>query len=125
MSNTKFTNEHEWVEVEGNIATIGITNFAQEQLGDIVFVELPAVDDEISQGDEASVIESVKAAGEVKSPVSGVVTEVNEGLDTQPDLLNSEAEGDGWIFKVQLSDESELESLMDKEAYDDLLSSLE
>lgn len=114
---TKFTTDHEWVSIEGKTATVGITVFAQEQLGDIVFVELPDIDDEITKGDQVSVVESVKAAGEVKSPVSGTVTQVNDALDGQPELVNESAEENGWIYKLDLTDESELNDLMDFEAY--------
>ncbi|MCK5296636.1 MAG: glycine cleavage system protein GcvH [Alphaproteobacteria bacterium] len=113
----KFTEAHEWIEVENGVGKIGITDFAQGQLGDIVFVELPEVDDEKSKGDEIAVVESVKAASEIYSPVSGEVIEINESLDDNPAMLNSSPEADGWIFKIKLSDESELENLMDKDAY--------
>ena len=106
----KFTDDHEWIRVEGSIGTVGITDFAQDALGDIVFVAV---------GDEAAVIESVKAAGEVKSPVSGEVIEVNQALVDQPNLLNSAAESEGWVYKVQLADTAELDGLMDEAAYRD------
>lgn len=113
----KFTEAHEWIEVENGVGKIGITDFAQGQLGDIVFVELPEVDDEKSKGDEIAVVESVKAASEIYSPVSGEIVEVNENLDDNPAMLNSSPEVDGWIFKIKLADESELDALMDKDAY--------
>ena len=114
----KFTNDHEWVDVDGDTATVGITNYAQEQLGDIVFVELPDVGDTMDQGDETGVIESVKAASEVYAPVSGEITEINGDLTDYPALANSSAEADGWMYKIKLSDTGQLDDLMDKGAYD-------
>lgn len=112
-----FTDEHEWVDVEGETATVGITDYAQEQLGDIVFVETPEAGAELSQGDDAAVVESVKAASDVYAAVSGTVIEVNEALEDEPALVNSSAEEDGWFFRVTLSDKSELDDLMDEKAY--------
>jgi glycine cleavage system H protein len=111
-----FTDEHEWVEVEGDTATVGITDYAQEQLGDIVFVEVPEVGTELEQGDDAAVVESVKAASDVYA-VSGEVIEVNEALEDEPGLVNSSAEEDGWFFRLTLSDKDELGDLMDEKAY--------
>ena len=120
----KYTEDHEWVRIEADgSGTVGITEYAQEQLGDLVFVELPDLDD-ITQGDEAAVVESVKAAGEVKSPVSGTITAVNEDLNDEPSKVNAEPMGDGWIFKLKLSDESELDGLMDEDAYQEYVDSL-
>jgi glycine cleavage system H protein len=112
-----FTDEHEWVDVEGDTATVGITDYAQEQLGDIVFVEVPDVGTELSQGDDAAVVESVKAASDVYAAVSGEVIEVNEALEDEPGLVNSSAEEDGWFFRITLSDKDELDDLMDEKAY--------
>ena len=112
-----FTDEHEWVDVEGDTATIGITEYAQEQLGDIVFVEPPEVGANLSQGDDAAVVESVKAASDVYAAVSGEVLEVNDALEEEPALVNSSAEEDGWFFRMTLSDKSELDDLMDEKAY--------
>tara|TARA_R110000824_G_scaffold32788_7_gene105662 strand:- start:3107 stop:3478 length:372 start_codon:yes stop_codon:yes gene_type:complete len=112
-----FTDEHEWVEVEGDTATVGITDYAQEQLGDIVFVEVPEVGTELEQGDDAAVVESVKAASDVYAAVSGEVIEVNEALEDEPGLVNSSAEEDGWFFRITLSDKDELSDLMDEKAY--------
>ena len=120
-----FTDEHEWIEVEGTLATIGITDHAQQQLGDIVFVELPAVGSAVAKGGEAAVVESVKAASDVFSPVSGTVGEVNSALEEDPALANSEAESSGWFFKVEMSDVAELENLMDKNAYSALIAELD
>jgi len=113
----KYTEDHEWVRVEGDTGTIGISDYAQEQLGDVVFVELPALGKSIAKGDEAAVVESVKAASEVYSPVEGEVTAVNDALNDNPGLINSDAMGDGWFVKLKLADPSQLEGLMDEDAY--------
>jgi glycine cleavage system H protein len=112
-----FTEEHEWIDVEGEIATVGITDYAQEQLGDIVFVELPAEGATFDKGDDAAVVESVKAASDVFAPVSGEVVEANGALEDEPALVNSDPEEDGWFFKLRLTDTSELEGLMTEAAY--------
>ncbi|VAW05620.1 Glycine cleavage system H protein [hydrothermal vent metagenome] len=112
-----FTEEHEWVDVEGETATVGITDYAQEQLGDIVFVDTPEVGAELLQGDDAAVVESVKAASDVYAAISGTVVEVNDALEDEPALVNSSAEEDGWFFRATLSDKSELDDLMDAKAY--------
>ena len=117
MSGLQYSDEHEWVIVEGDIATIGISDYAQEQLGDVVFVELPEVGKSVSRGDEIAVVESVKAASEIYSPVSGEVVEVNEALADEPDTINESAEADGWFFKMKLSDPKETGELMDAAAY--------
>lgn len=114
----KYSKDHEWVIVENGIATIGITNHAQEQLGDVVFIELPAVGKSVKKDEQAAVVESVKAASEVYAPVSGEVVDVNKELEGDPALVNRDAEGDAWFMKVRLSDASELDGLMDKAAYD-------
>ena len=117
-SELKYATSHEWVRNDGNgVVTIGITEHAQELLGDMVFVELPDVDDEISVGDDVAVAESVKAASDIYAPVSGKVIAVNEDLDDSPELVNSDAFGEGWLFKVQLDDEAELSALLDAEGY--------
>jgi glycine cleavage system H protein len=113
----RFSKDHEWVKVEGGVATVGITNYAQEQLGDVVFVELPAVGKKVKQGDEAAVVESVKAASEVYAPVAGEVTGVNAALAEKPGLVNEDAEGQGWFFKMKLDDPKQLDGLMDAAAY--------
>ncbi|MGE5952488.1 MAG: glycine cleavage system protein GcvH [Qipengyuania vulgaris] len=112
-----FTDEHEWIDLEGDTATVGITDFAQGQLGDIVFVELPEVGTMVEKGKDAAVVESVKAASDVYAPLSGEVVEVNEGLEEDPALVNSSPEEDGWFFKMTVSDKSELDGLMDDKAY--------
>lgn len=113
---------HEWVKVEGNIATVGITDYAQSQLGNVVYVDMPEVDDEVSQGEEFGAVESVKAASDLISPISGNVVEINEVLKNQPELINQDAFGN-WIMKVEISDESELENLLDAAAYTNLTNS--
>ena len=113
----RFSKDHEWVRVEGGIATVGISVYAQEQLGDVVFVELPAVGKKVKQGDEAAVVESVKAASEVYAPVSGEVTEVNSALADTPALVNEDAEGKGWFMKIRLAEPKEVDGLMDAAAY--------
>lgn len=117
MSKIYYSEDHEWIEVEGDVGTVGVTDFAQEQLGDVVFVETPEVGGALDQGDEAGVVESVKAASEVYSPVSGEVTEVNEELADNPGLVNEEPEDGAWFFKIKLSDPAELDDLMDAAAY--------
>ncbi len=112
-----FTKEHEWISVEGDTATVGITDFAQAQLGDVVFVEVPAAGTQVAKGNEAAVVESVKAASDVYAPVSGEVVEGNSALEGDPSLVNSAPESDGWFFKLRLSDLSELDGLMDRDAY--------
>ena len=113
-----FTEDHECVELDGEIGTVGITEYAQEQLGDIVFVDTPEEGKELTKGDEAAVVESVKAASDVYSPVSGTVIEGNAALADSPALVNEDAEGEGWFFKITLSDPSEVEAMMDEVAYE-------
>jgi glycine cleavage system H protein len=113
-----FTEDHEWVDVDGDIGTVGISEYAQSQLGDIVFVDVPEDGKALTKGDEAAVVESVKAASDVYSPVSGTVLEGNSALGDTPGLVNEDAEGDGWFFKLTLSDPSEVEDLMDEAAYE-------
>jgi len=124
MSDMKFTEDHEWVRVEGNVATVGITDYAQQQLGDVVFVEVPEEGKEVAQGDEAAVVESVKAASDVFAPVSGVIAEANQDLDAEPGKVNEDPEGEGWFFKITLSDPSELDEFMDEDAYRAFVSKL-
>ena len=112
-----FSKDHEWIEINGDIGTVGITDYAQAQLGDITFVELPEVGSSVSKGDSVSVVDSVKAASDVYTPVSGEVTEVNDALGDAPETVNADAAGSGWLFKVKLSDPGELDALMDEAAY--------
>ncbi len=112
-----FTKDHEWIAVEGDEATVGITDYAQSQLGDITFVEVPAAGSEVGKGDSASVVDSVKAASDVYAPVSGTVTVANAALEEQPELVNTDPEGEGWLWKMTLSDPSELDALMDEAGY--------
>ena len=121
----KFTEDHEWIDFENGVATIGITDFAQKALGDVVFVELPEVGATYATGDEAAVVESVKAASEVYAPVSGEIVAVNHALEATPALVNTAAMDGGWFFKMKLEDEGELEDLMDEDAYTDFLASLD
>ena len=112
-----YTKDHEWVRVDGDTGTVGITDFAQGQLGDIVFVEVPEAGRQVEQGGDAAVVESVKAASDVYAPVSGEVVEGNAALADTPDLVNTDPEGEGWFFKLRLSDTSQLDGLMDADAY--------
>jgi len=112
-----FTDEHEWIDVEGESATVGITDYAQEQLGDIVFVELPSVGSMLDKGGDAAVVESVKAASDVYSPITGEVTEANGALEDDPALVNTSPEEEGWFFRMTIGDASQLEGLMDDAAY--------
>ena len=117
MSILRYTDDHEWARLEGDTVTVGITAFAQDQLGELVFVELPTIGGAVTRGDEAAVIESVKAAGEVKSPVGGTIMEINESLVDTPEKVNDDPMGEGWIYKVAITDPTEWESLMDEAAY--------
>jgi glycine cleavage system H protein len=117
---TKFTPEHEYIRIEGSTGVVGITPYAQEALGDIVFVDLPAVGKVLKKGDEAAVVESVKAASEIYAPVSGEVTEVNSALSGEPGLINSDPEAGGWIYKIAIADAGEIDGLLDDAAYADL-----
>lgn len=112
-----FTDEHEWIEVDGDTATVGITDYAQSQLGDIVFVEVPDEGAVLTKGQEAAVVESVKAASDVYAPIGGTVVSGNQNLEEDPALVNSDAEGQGWFFKLTIADKSELDGLMDEAAY--------
>ena len=125
MSDIRYSEEHEWVVVDGDVGTVGISDYAQGALGDVVFVELPEGGATIGQGDEVGVIESVKAASELYTPVSGDVAEVNAAIEDDPSLVNTDPTGDGWLFKIKLSDASELEGLMNEEAYNKFLEGLD
>jgi glycine cleavage system H protein len=113
----KFTTDHEWIRLDGEVATVGITNFAQDKLGDLVFVELPSVGARFKKGAAAATVESVKAASDVYAPVSGEVTEVNAKVGAEPALVNSAPTGDGWLFKLKIADVKELDGLLDEQAY--------
>lgn len=117
----KYTKEHEWIKVDGNIGTIGITDFAQGELGDVVYVDIPEDDAEVSLGDTFGTIEAVKTVADMYAPVSGKITEVNEALNDAPETVNSDPYGDGWIVKIELSNTDELNELMDADAYKELL----
>ena len=126
MQGLKHTEDHEWIRVEDDgTVTVGITDYAQDQLGEIVFVELPEVGADITQGDECAVIESVKAAGELKSPIDGTVVSVNETLGDAPETINSDPTGAGWIMRVQPSDTGQLDDLMDEDAYIEFIKTLD
>lgn len=117
----RYTKTHEWVKFDGKIATVGITDFAQDQLSDLTYVELPTPGDSFSAQEEVAVVESVKAASDVYAPLSGTITDVNKALIEKPELINTDPYGEGWIFKLQLDDQSELESLLDVDSYEQLM----
>jgi len=120
-----FTEEHEWIDVEGDTATVGITDYAQAQLGDIVFVEIPSPGTDVAKGKEAAVVESVKAPSDIYSPVSGKVAEANAAIEDDPAMVNEDAEGTGWFFKVTIADAGELDGLMDEASYRDFVAGLD
>lgn len=124
MTNLRFTNDHEWIRVEGDTAVIGITDYAQQQLGDVVFVELPEIGRALERGKDAAVVESVKAASEVYAPIDGEVIEINTLLLDQPDTVNSDPQGKGWFFKVKLGDTAQLDALLDETAYNNMIQEL-
>jgi glycine cleavage system H protein len=117
MTSLRFTTDHEWIRLEGDLAVVGITDYAQSQLGDVVYVELPAIGRRVEKGKEAAVVESVKAASEVYAPVSGEVAEVNEAIAADPANVNADPMGDGWFIKLRVADPKELDELLDEEAY--------
>lgn len=125
MSDLKFSKDHEWLRVAGDTATIGISDYAQEQLGDVVYVELPEIGQKFSAGAQAAVVESVKAASEIYAPASGEVVEVNNALDDNPALVNSDSTGQGWFIKLKLDNPTELEALMDDNSYQEFIAGLE
>jgi glycine cleavage system H protein len=120
----RYTKDHEWVVLDGDIATVGITDHAQEQLGDLVHVELPELEREVAEGESCAVVESVKAASDVYSPLPGKVVEINETIIEDPAIVNSDAEGEGWFFRIELEDPGVFEKLMDQDAYDEYLETL-
>ncbi len=125
MSDVRYTEEHEWIRVEGGVCVIGITDYAQDQLGDVVYVELPEVGRRLEKAAEAAVVESVKAASEIYAPASGEVVAVNDALQDDPSTVNSDPEGAGWFIKIKLDDAAELDRLMDAEAYREYLEGLD
>ena len=124
MSNTKFTSEHEWLRIDGNLITVGISDFAQGQLGDLVYIQLPEVDTPYAAGDEVAVIESVKTAGGIAMPFDGTIVEINPTLDDEPGLVNEDPMGAGWFFKMTVADVAQLNSLMDQSAYEAYIAKL-
>jgi glycine cleavage system H protein len=120
----RYTKDHEWVQLDGDIATIGITDHAQEQLGELVFIELPELERQVAAAEACAVVESVKAASDVYSPLTGKVVEVNETIVEDPSIVNNDAEGEGWFFRLELDDPSSFEELMDQDAYDEFLETL-
>ena len=122
MKEIKYTKDHEWIKIDDEYAYVGITDFAQKQLGDVVFIQLPEIGTDCTIGEEVAVIESVKAASEIYAPISGQVLEVNESLNDSPDIINSDAEENGWIWKMAISDFSQLDNLMDKSEYSSFVS---
>ena len=124
MAETRYSQEHEWIRVEGDVGTIGITQYAQEQLGDVVFVDVPQAGRKVAKGEACAVVESVKAASDIYAPVSGEVTEANAALTDAPGDVNAEPMGKGWFFKLKLSDKGELDGLMDEAAYAAFVKSL-
>ena len=122
MSDLKYSKEHEWVRLEGDVATVGISQFAQEQLGDVVFVELPSVGQAVGSGDEVGTVESVKAASPIYSPLGGEITAINTELEGDPSVINSSPYEEGWIFKIRLEDAGDLDDLLDATSYEDLIS---
>ncbi len=125
MSQLRYTNDHEWVRVEGDAAVVGISDYAQGQLGDVVFVELPEIGASFERHDDAAVVESVKAANEIYAPIGGEVIEINGSLSDAPETLNSDPTGDGWLFKISIADAGEIDALMDEAAYKAYVEGLE
>jgi glycine cleavage system H protein len=124
MASIRYTKDHEYIRIEGDVGTVGISDYAQQQLGDVVFVELPESGKKVAAGDQAAVVESVKAASEVYSPVGGEVTEINSALEGEPAKVNSDPAGDGWFFKIRIGDAKQLDALMDEKAYAEFLKTL-
>ena len=120
----RYTKDHEWVMLDGDIATVGITDHAQEQLGDLVHVELPELERAVAEGETCAVVESVKAAADIFAPLAGKVVEINETIVEDPSIVNSDAEGEGWFFRIELDDTDSFETLMDQDAYDEFLETL-
>jgi glycine cleavage system H protein len=123
-SDTRFTKEHEWVRLDGDIVTVGITDYAQQQLGELVFIELPELERDVAGGEACAVVESVKAASDIYAPLAGRVAEINETIVEDPEIVNNDAEGEGWFFRLEIDDTAAFEELMDQEAYDEYLETL-
>ena len=123
-SDTRYTKDHEWVRLDGEIATVGITDHAQQQLGELVFIELPELERDVAAGEACAVVESVKAASDVYSPLAGRIAEINETIVEGPEIVNNDAEGEGWFFRLELDDVDSFEELMDQDAYDEFLETL-
>ena len=124
MKTLKFTDEHEWILIEGDTGTVGISNYAQAQLGDVVFVEVPEIGTKYNKGDEVAIVESVKAASEVFAPVDGKIIESNKALEEEPSIVNTDAERGGWFYKIKINNISDLDELMDKASYDQFIKGL-
>ena len=125
MAATRYTKDHEWIRLDGDVATVGITEHAQEQLGDIVYVELPEIGRKVEKGGDAAVVESVKAASDVYAPIAGEIVEINQAVVDEPSLVNLDPMGKGWLFKMKIADRSQVEALMDEQAYRILIDSAE
>ena len=123
-SDTRYTKEHEWARLDGDIVTIGITDYAQQQLGELVFIELPELERDVVSGEACAVVESVKAASDIYAPLAGKVAEVNETIVEDPEIVNNDAEGEGWFFRMEIDDPAAFEELMDQDAYDEYLETL-
>jgi glycine cleavage system H protein len=123
-TDTRYTKDHEWVRLDGDIVTVGITDHAQEQLGELVFIELPELEREVASGEACAVVESVKAASDVYAPLTGKVAEINETIVEDPGIVNNDAEGEGWFFRMEIDDTEAFEALMDQDAYDEYLETL-
>jgi glycine cleavage system H protein len=123
-SDTRFTKDHEWLRLDGDIVTVGITDHAQQQLGELVFIELPELERDVVAGEACAVVESVKAASDVYAPLAGRVAEINETIVEDPEIVNSDAEGEGWFFRLEIDDTAAFEDLMDQEAYDEYVETL-
>jgi glycine cleavage system H protein len=123
-SDTRYTKDHEWVRLDGDIITVGITDYAQQQLGELVFIELPELERDVAAGEACATVESVKAASDIYAPLAGRVAEINETIVEDPEIVNSDAEGEGWFFRMEIDDTAAFEELMDQEAYDEFVETL-
>jgi glycine cleavage system H protein len=123
-SDTRYTKDHEWVKLDGEIVTVGITDYAQQQLGELVFIELPDLERDVTAGEACAVVESVKAASDIYSPLAGRIAEINETIVEDPEIVNSDAEGEGWFFRLEIDDPAAFEELLDQDAYDEFVETL-